>query len=145
MPSGSVSPVTRPKSVSTPTLPVGMDVVLHRIKRSTTIASPICRMREPASRIFGNCRTEPPKSLPPPVTFAMDCLHRAACRSQRRAHRLYHLLRAANFLLSHGGWHRISQLPCATGPLYIVVFPLDSTATLRQNRRQHSSVTWGIR
>src|SRR3979490_3376029 len=72
MPSGSVSPVTRPKRVSTPTLPVGIEVVLQTNSNKTKIASPRRRIRDPASRKFGIDGIEPPKSIPPPrVTFAM--------------------------------------------------------------------------
>src|ERR1700738_5531856 len=72
MPSGSVSPVTRPKRVSTPTLPVGIEVVLQSNSNKTKIASPRRTIRDPASRKFGIDGIEPPKSIPPPrVTFAM--------------------------------------------------------------------------
>src|SRR5579871_5160172 len=50
MPSPRVSPVTRPNNVSTPTLPVGMEVTLHS-KRSKTIAAMAMR------------RTPPPRKL----------------------------------------------------------------------------------
>src|SRR5258707_14124990 len=115
MPSGSVSPVTRPKRVSTPTLPVGIEFVLHINNKITTITMTICKMREPASRIFGICGNELPKSPPPPrVTFAMtascgtgdsaasrahtacdETLLRPCDRALRRPRRVYHLLRAA--------------------------------------------------
>src|SRR4029077_14298151 len=112
MPSDSVSSVkTRPKSVSTPTLPAGIEVVLHSKTNSTTIDTEICKMREPASRIFGICGIDPPKSVPPPlVTFAIA--PSSFCPDLR--HRMYH------------------SRP-ATPPQYLVVFPLDTTAALRHN------------
>src|ERR1700676_1716645 len=116
MPSGSVSPVTRPNSVSTPTLPVGIEVVLHSNSSSTTMATAICKMREPASRIFGICCIDPQKSAPPPlVTFAIA----ASCFSPDLRHRMYH-----------------PRL--ATPPQYLVVFSLDTTARLRHNPRHHT-------
>src|SRR5256885_4795037 len=51
MPSPSVSPVTRPNSVSTPTLPVGIEVTLHN-KRSTTI-TPATIRKKPEARKLG--------------------------------------------------------------------------------------------
>src|ERR1700682_172836 len=72
MPSGSVSPVTRPKRVRTPTLPVGIEVVLHSKTNKIKTTSPSRRIRDPASRKFGIDGIEPPRSIPPPrVTFAM--------------------------------------------------------------------------
>src|SRR5579863_731330 len=47
MPSPRVSPVTRPKSVSTPTLPVGIEVMLHRSRSKTTAAITIRRTPPP--------------------------------------------------------------------------------------------------
>src|SRR2546426_2773455 len=60
IPSGSVSPVTRPNSVSTPTFPVGIEVVLAstRIITSTRIAS--CNILFPAPRKFGIAGNPPP-------------------------------------------------------------------------------------
>src|SRR6202035_1218155 len=123
---------TRPKSVSTPTLPVGMDVVLHNNNTITTIASPICTMREPAKRIFGSCGTEPPKSPPPRVTFTIHCLHRAASRSQRRAHRsiIYYARQAFRFLGAVG-------IECANGlmqPDHYILWYFRLTAQQRCGR-----------
>src|ERR1051326_1921436 len=70
MPSPRVSPVTRPKRVSTPTLPVGMEVVLHNSNNTITIAIPQRKMREPARRKFG-MPPEPPRSIVPRVTLTI--------------------------------------------------------------------------
>src|SRR6202035_5133354 len=50
MPSPRVSPVTRPKSVSTPTLPVGIEVTLHN-NRSKTIATATMRRNPPLRKL----------------------------------------------------------------------------------------------
>src|ERR1700732_264849 len=71
MPSPRVSPVTLPKSVNTPTFPVGIEVVLHNKKSTTTATNAIRRNLPPAPRKFGIPGTEPPKSILPPVVFAI--------------------------------------------------------------------------
>src|SRR6267378_541778 len=142
MPSGSVSPVTRPNSVSTPTLPVGIDVVLHSKINMTKTTAASRKIREPAKRKLGIDGIEPPMSIPPPrVTFTIfPCLHRAASANCCRAHRLYHLLRTVAFYLSRRHGHRICQRTLATVPQHIVVFSLDSRTRKRQNPRQQPSV-----
>src|SRR5882762_8908862 len=62
IPSGSVSPVTRPNSVNTPTFPVGIDVVLaiSRMITSTRMASCNILFPDPLKLILGN--PSPPRS-----------------------------------------------------------------------------------
>src|SRR5205807_10550110 len=61
-PSGSVSPVTRPNSVSTPTFPVGMEVVLAINTMMTTTNIPSCNILLPAPPRFGIDGNPPPRS-----------------------------------------------------------------------------------
>src|ERR1700736_4698108 len=86
MPSASVSPVTLPNNVSTPTFPVGIEVVLHHNSNKITIASAIRRNLEPANRKFGIAGIEPPKSIVLRGGFPI-CLLRPAAFHSHRAHR----------------------------------------------------------
>src|SRR5437588_8029941 len=70
MPSGSVSPVTLPKSVNTPTFPVGMDVVLAINKIKIAMTAAIRKIREPNPLKLGMAGNEDPKSISPRVVFA---------------------------------------------------------------------------
>ena len=59
MPSPSVSPVTRPNSVSTPTFPVGIEVVLHNSRSTTRITTPHRKILGPAPRKLGISGIDP--------------------------------------------------------------------------------------
>jgi len=140
MPSGSVSPVTLPNSVSTPTLPVGIDVVAPQQNQYDKDHSPSCKIREPATENWALTASSRPCqfhrarhihhfSLPPSRSFR-QLMPRAP---------LYHLLRASPFIFLGVV---ASNLPTdfATAPQHIVVFSLDSRTRKRQNPRQQPSV-----
>jgi len=66
--------VTLPKRVNTPTLPVGMEVVLANSKINTRIAPRIGRKRFLRFPKFGIARSEPPKSKSPRPVVVMKFL-----------------------------------------------------------------------
>src|ERR1700732_1854343 len=102
MPSPSVSPVTRPKSVSTPTFPVGIEVVLHSNRSTTRIERPQRRILAPAPRKLGISGIDPPKFAPPRELSAISasmatplpklCTHR---RRVRPLPSIFHYVRDA--------------------------------------------------
>src|SRR5260370_6055601 len=105
MPSGSVSPVTRPKRVRTPTLPVGIEVVLHNNRKLTTIASQIGKIREPASRLSLIGGSEPPRSAPPPrvtLTMTASIARLLQANAARSASIIYHAGVQFRFLRAAG-------------------------------------------
>src|SRR5258708_9691080 len=111
MPSGRVSPVTLPKSVSTHTFPVGIEVMLAISRKKITIAAAIHKILRPAPRKLGMPAIPPlPKSNPPRVTFAIfPSVSRPA---------------------------KPPLLRTATIPQDIVCFSLDTTGFPRHNPRQ---------
>src|SRR5256885_13782357 len=166
MPSGKVSPVTRPNSVSTPTWPVGTDVVLHSSSNNTNTATAMRKIREPASLKFGIEGIEPPRSIVPRVGFTIFPPSRGATRqglaartgsiiyyargrilfstpltsnvpSPRLRQRDLGQASSGCFLgCEHKNVRTLAILPSATRPLYVAVFLLDSTGTARHNARQ---------
>src|SRR6266481_2895191 len=156
IPSGSVSPVTRPNSVSTPTFPVGMDVVLaiNRMITSTRIAN--CNILFPAPPKFILGIPSPPRSNLVVVGICPSVLQ--LIRANFEPHHPQSLTRKQypyDFLagphrpaVSTGPIFHSSQFtglprPCrdtnspATLPQYLVVFSLDTTGRSRQNPRHH--------
>src|SRR5260370_33750781 len=71
MPSPSTSPVTLPNRVSTPTFPVGIDVVLEKSRINSRIATTMRRKRFLNPEKFGMARSEPPKSKSPRPVVVM--------------------------------------------------------------------------
>src|SRR5690242_4138286 len=79
MPSGSASPVTLPKRVSTPTWPVGIDVVEASRRIRTTMATPIWTMRFISPPSPGRDGSPPPSSRPVRAELGIMLLQ---CRAQ---------------------------------------------------------------
>src|SRR5258708_29499333 len=71
MPSPSTSPVTLPNRVSTPTFPVGIEVVLEKSRINSRIATMMRRKRFLKPEKFGMARSEPPKSKSPRPVVVM--------------------------------------------------------------------------
>src|ERR1700751_2861183 len=126
MPSPRVSPVTRPNSVSTPTLPVGIEVVLQSSSNTSTIAIPQRKIREPARRKF-SIPPEPPRSMVPRVTLTIQ----TPPQSELLSVAVHYLLSARGVLdVSRREWrmgewdeHDLNR-ECGKLPLYVVVFML---------------------
>src|SRR6266702_852153 len=155
MPSGSVSPVTRPNSVNTPTFPVGIDVVLasSRIITSARIASCNILFPAPLKLILGN--PSPPNSnlvgfgIFPSVLrlihMRFEPRHRHFIITQHGQPRFpasFKPLLASSrpFFNSRESRDRLRNQTFhapATLPQYLVVFSLDTTAVSRHNPRHH--------
>src|SRR5882672_8901581 len=156
IPSGSVSPVTRPNSVSTPTFPVGMDVVLaiNRMITSTRMAN--CNILFPAPPKFILGIPSPPRSNLVVVGICPSVLQ--LIRANFEPHHPQSLIRKQYPYDFRAGPHRpavstwayLPQLTIhwpaptlsghyspATLPQYLVVFSLDTTGRSRQNPRHH--------
>src|ERR1051326_735067 len=143
MPSPSTSPVTLPKSVKTPTWPVGIEVVLANSTINSTIAPPTLNARALNPAKFGIAFSEPPTSKPPRPVVVIFRLRPRLGRTEpllSTSGRSYHALRSLtqeNFTQS--GWEsvnlRFQLVPGisqeihtpATRPLYLVWFVLDTT------------------
>src|SRR6267378_1887357 len=149
IPSGSVSPVTRPNSVNTPTFPVGIEVVLaiSRMITSTRIASCNILFPAPLKLILGN--PSPPRSNLVVVGIFPSVLRLIRLNFEpHHSQSLVRKKRPLDFLadprppaVSNGFITSTSHRPApgqqspplATLPQYLVVFSLDTTGRSRHN------------
>src|SRR5258708_28693858 len=115
MPSGSTSPVTRPNSVSTPTCPVGIDVVEAINRMNTTTTPTMVKNRDFKPLKFGIPGFPPPKlNSTFAIKFSFGSFERAA----------------QHFVASHLTSHFYPVLP------YLIIlssFSLDTLSLPEQN------------